>query len=281
MITKSRFSRVCGWTAIFLIVGFGACSKPEPPAAGERPAQAVEESTGKNSLILSAGASTKEAMEALAEQFKADTGTEVKVNLGSSSALAAQILAGAPADLFLSANQQWADEVSKAGHADASVRLLTNSLVIVAPTGNPGDVHKPEDLLSDKVKKIALAGEKVPAGIYADQTLKKLGLLQKLTDANKIVRGQDVRSALSYVVRGEAEAGFVYSTDVSSAPGVSIASEIDPKLHDEIVYVLVLLKHDGENAAAKKLFDFLQSPAADTVYTKFGFSRLTTNGKTP
>ncbi len=220
-------------------------------------------------------------MEALAEQFKTDTGTEVKVNLGSSSALAAQILAGAPADLFLSANQQWADEVSKAGHADTSVRLLTNSLVIVVPAANPGEVHKPEDLLSDKVKKIALAGEKAPAGMYADQTLEKLGLLQKLTDANKIVRGQDVRSTLSYVERGEAEAGFVYSTDVGSAKGVSVASEIDPKLHDDIVYVLVLLKHDAENSTAKKLFDFLQSPAADAIYKKFGFSRLSPDGKTP
>ncbi|HEY2881869.1 MAG TPA: molybdate ABC transporter substrate-binding protein, partial [Pirellulales bacterium] len=185
--------------------------------------------------------------------------------------------AGAPADLFLSANQQWADEVQKAGHTADTVRLLTNRLVIVTPAGNPGEVHKPEDLLADKVKKIALAGEKVPAGMYADQSLEKLGLLKKLTDGDKIVRGQDVRSALSYVQRGEAEAGIVYSTDVDSAPGVTLVYEFDPRLHDEIVYVLVLLKRDNENSAAKKFFEFLQSPAADAVYAKLGFSRLSAN----
>ena len=154
-------------------------------------------------------------------------GGEVKVNLGPSSGLAGQILAGAPADLFLSANQEWADEVQKAGQTATATRLLTNRLVIVVPTGNPGGVQKPDDLLSDKVKKIALAGEKVPAGMYADQSLEKLGLLKKLTDAGKIVRGQDVRSALSYVERGEAEAGIVYSTDVGSAEGVEQEYEFD------------------------------------------------------
>jgi molybdate transport system substrate-binding protein len=213
-------------------------------------------------------------MEALAAQFQTESGTEVKINLGPSNGLAAQILAGAPADLFLSANQEWAAEIQKANLAQSTARLLTNQLVIVVPAGNPGEVHKPDDLLSSKVKKVSLAGEKVPAGMYADQALGKLGLLKQLTDSDKIVRGQDVRSALSYVQRGEAEAGIVYSTDVSSAQGVTSTYEFDPQLHDEIVYVLVLLKRDGENPQAKKLFEFLQSPKADEVYAKFGFSRL-------
>jgi molybdate transport system substrate-binding protein len=265
-----------GWMAVLFAVGLSACSKQTPPTVAEKPGQApsVAPSAAKEPLIVSAAASTKEVMEALADQFKADTGTEVKINLGPSSGLAAQILAGAPADLFLSANQEWADAVKKANQTETAVRLLTNGLVIVVPAGNPGEVHNPSDLLSAKVKKIALAGEKVPAGIYADQSLTKLGLLKKLTDGDKIVRGQDVRSALSYVQRGEAEAGIVYSTDVGSAPGVTAAYEFDPKLHDEIVYVLVLLKHGGESAEAKKFFEFLQSPTADAVYAKFGFSRL-------
>ena len=119
------------------------------------------------------------------------------------------------------------------------MRLLTNQLVIVVPSGNPGDVREPKDLLSDKVKKIALAGEKVPAGMYAEQALTKLDLLPQLTAAQKIVRGQDVRNTLSFVERGEAEAGIVYSTDVRIASGVTTAHEFDASLHDEIVYVLV------------------------------------------
>jgi molybdate transport system substrate-binding protein len=225
-------------------------------------------------LLVSAAASTKDVIEALDKQFTEKSGTEIKVNAGPSNGLAQQILAGAPADLFLSANQQWADEVKKGGQAAESVRLLTNKLVIVVPKGNPGGVHEPKDLLSPKVKKIALAGEKVPAGIYAGQALTKLDLLKQLTEADKIVRGQDVRNTLSFVERGEVEAGIVYSTDVRAAAGVVTAYEFDPSLHDEIVYVLVLLKHGSDNPSARDLYIFLQSLAADETYNSFGFTRL-------
>jgi molybdate transport system substrate-binding protein len=259
--------------AAFLIVALGACSGPPPQGVTEKSHDAAASGNASSEPItISAAASTKEVIESLADQFHTKMGGEVKV--GPSSGLAGQILAGAPADLFLSANQEWADEVQKTGQTAMATRLLTNQLVIVVPTGNPGDVKQPDDLLSDKVKKIALAGEKVPAGMYANQSLEKLGLLKKLTDAGKIVRGQDVRSALSYVERGEAEAGIVYSTDVGSAEGVEQEYEFDAKLHDEIVYVLVLLKHGSENPVAQKFYEFLQSPAADATYAKSGFARL-------
>jgi molybdate transport system substrate-binding protein len=225
-------------------------------------------------LIVSAAASTKDVIEALGQEFTTASGTEVKVNAGPSNTLASQILAGAPADLFLSANRQWADAVEKGGEAASTVRLLTNRLVIVVPKLNPGEIHEPKNLLSAKVKKVALAGEKVPAGIYARQALTKLGLIQPLSDANKIVRGQDVRNTLSFVERGEVEAGIVYSTDVRAASGVVTAYEFDSALHDKIVYVLVLLKHGSDNPAAGDLYKFLQSPQADDTYTRFGFTRL-------
>jgi molybdate transport system substrate-binding protein len=225
-------------------------------------------------LVVSAAASTKDVVEALGQAFKTASGVDVKVNPGPSNALASQILAGAPVDLFLSANQQWADEVKKGGLATESVRLLTSKLVIVVPKNNPGDVHEPKDLLSPKVKKLALADEKVPAGIYGGQALKKLDLLRPLTDQGKIVRGQDVRNTLSFVERGEAEAGIVYSTDIRAASGAVAAYEFDPSLHDEIVYVLVLLNHGQSNPAAVKLYAFLQSAGADETYKSFGFTRL-------
>jgi molybdate transport system substrate-binding protein len=212
-------------------------------------------------------------MEALAEQFNAQSQTEVNVNLGPSSGLASQILAGAPADLFLSASSQWSDEIVKAGKSDQTTRLLTNHLVIVVPQGNPGNVREPADLLSPKVKKIALAGERAPAGMYADQSLTKLGLLQQLTDAGKIVRGQDVRTALAYVASGEAEAGIVYSTDVGVTSKIESVYQFDSTLHDEIVYVLVLIKHSDHNSEARRFYEFLQSSEADKVYEKLGFSR--------
>jgi molybdate transport system substrate-binding protein len=243
-----------------LAICLPACSSK--PAASSHPI-----------VLVSAAASTKEIMEAAGKQFTVETGTEVKFNFGPSSGLASQIAAGAPAELFLSANRQWADDVQTKGLADVSTALLTNRLVIVVPKDNPAKIHTPADLLSPNVKKIALAGETVPAGIYAKQSLTKLQLWDQLTGDNKIVRGEDVRTALAYVERGEAEAGIVYSTDAGIASGVAVAYEFDPSLHDEIVYMLVLLKHGAEQPEVRKLYEFLQSPAADKIYTQYGFSR--------
>ena len=224
-------------------------------------------------LTISAAASTKEIMEALATEFTQQHKTEVQINPGPSSNLATQILAGAPVDLFLSANRQWAEKVQAEGKVQAMAPLLSNRLVLVVPKANPAGITKLEHLANDRLKKLALAGEKVPAGQYADQALTKLNLLEELSKQGKIARGQDVRSALSYVERGEAEAGIVYATDVAAASGVVIACEFDPALHDEIVYVLVLLKREEASPAAQQYYEFLQSPAADALYTKFGFTR--------
>ena len=225
-------------------------------------------------VLISAAASTKEAVGTLAAQHSDKSKDKVQVNPGASNSLATQIIAGAPADLFLSASQEWADKIEEEGLSAQQVRLLTNKLVLVVPKGNPANIKEPQDLASTEVKKLALAGEKVPAGKYADQALEKLGLLDGLINEGKIARGQDVRTALAYVERGEAEAGIVYATDVAAATNVVKVHEFDPALHDEIVYVLVLLKHGVSNPAAKNFFDFLQSADTDAVYKKFGFERL-------
>jgi molybdate transport system substrate-binding protein len=263
--------RALRFVALAIVVLSAGCRKqPLPAPTAAKPSA--------EPIVVSAAASTKEVVDSLCNQFSKSSGVDVRVNVGASNTLATQILSGAPADLFLSANEKWAAEVAKADLAVASTRLLTNGLVIVVPKDSPGEVREPSGLSSEKVKKVALAGENVPAGMYADQALTKLGLLKRLTDAGKIVRGQDVRTALSYVERGEAEAGIVYSTDVQAAANLKIAYEFDPKLHDEIVYVLVLVKHEGSNSTAQKLYDFLRSPEATGMYQKFGFTRLPAGG---
>jgi molybdate transport system substrate-binding protein len=214
-------------------------------------------------------------MEQLGQQFRAQSGVEVKVNAGPSNGLATQILAGAPADVFLSASSQWADKLDEADLVSEQVDLLTNRLVVVVPRGNPAAVHRPEDLETPAVKKLALTGENVPAGMYADQALGKLGLLDELNQAGKIVRGQDVRAALSFVERGEAEAGIVYATDVAIAKDVEIACEFDPALHDKIVYVLVLVKQRPVRPEARRFYEFVQGDAAKEEFAKLGFIPLT------
>jgi molybdate transport system substrate-binding protein len=272
MSKKAVSLRTCV-VAILSLVLVSCSSKDTSPTRQTKDSASAKNASDDEGLVFSAAASTKEVVESLGKDFTAKTGVKVKVNPGPSNGLASQIIAGAPADLFLSANQQWADEVQKSGHAHAMARLLTNRLVIIVPSDNPANVKEPKDLLSTSVKKIALAGENVPAGIYAGQALSKLGWLDELVATQKVVRGQDVRVTLSYVERGEADAGLVYSTDAALASGVKIVHEFDPTLHDEIVYVLVLLEHGSANPRAKELYEFLQSPDADATYAKFGFSR--------
>ncbi len=244
--------------ASFLL--FSACAE-KPTASATNPP-----------ITFSIAASTQEPVELLAQEFRKTHGVEVNLNAGPSSTLASQILAGAPVDVFLSANESLAGDIAR--HTERSVSLLTNRLVLVVPAKNPAEIQSPDDLASSKLQKLALAGENVPAGIYASQALSKLGLLEKLVAEGKIARGQSVRSALAFVERGEAEAGIVYATDVRASKGVEVVYEFDPALHEPIAYVLVLTKQGATNPAATKLFDFLQSSAASAQFTQFGFGKL-------
>lgn len=239
-----------------------------------KPAGNSSATAAATTVTISAAASTQEILATLGRDFSEQQHATVKLNTGPSSGLANQILEGAPADLFLSASPQWAERLQTAGLAETTVPLLTNKLVLIVPRGNPAQVFEPQDLLTERVHKIALAGEQVPAGKYADQALQKLELLQPLTADGKIARGQDVRGALSYVQRGEAEAGIVYATDARITPEVEVVYELDPALHEPIVYALVLLTHGAENPTARQYFDFLQSDTANAVYTAAGFERI-------
>jgi molybdate transport system substrate-binding protein len=219
-------------------------------------------------------ASTKEAVEEIAGLYTKDTGVEVKIVAESSSRLATQIVNDAPADLFLSANDKWADFVKEKGYAHESRPLLANNLVLIVPKGNPAGISKPEDLIGASVKHVALAGSAVPAGIYARQALQKLGLLDALEKEKKIVAGEDVRVTLTFVERGEAEAGIVYDTDARITDKVEVVHTFASNTHDPIRYPLVLLKAGQEKDTARKFFEFMQSPRASEVFKKQGFTTL-------
>jgi molybdate transport system substrate-binding protein len=256
-----------------LIFGFlaavGGCS-----GGGVQTERADDDDQTKRPVIVLVAASTKNAIEEIATQFQTETGIETKISAGPSNALANQVIAGGDADLFLSANLQWADAVEKPGHVAKRRNLLTNGLVLVVPKDNPAQVKRPDDLTSTAVKKIALAGEKVPAGMYADQALASLKLASELAGQNKIVRGHDVRSTLAFVERGEAEAGIVYSTDALISTQVQTVYTFDPKTHDKIAYPLALLKTAQGRSGAKAFYDYLSSKSAAEVFRRHGFELL-------
>ena len=250
------------------------CGLPLASFVGVHCSRRWREQQNRTDVLILVAASANDAVKEIAREFEKQTGAPVKISGGPSQALANQVIQGAPAHLFLSANEEWAKKVDEEGQASKTARLLTNDLVLVVPKGNAARVKTPKDLQSAAVERIALAGEKVPAGKYAQQALTSLKLYDSLVGAKKIVRGQDVRATLTLVERGEVDAGVVYSTDALVTDKVEVVHKFDPKSFDQIVYPLVLLKHGREQADAVKFYEFLQSKEAAKIFAKHGFVRL-------
>ncbi len=224
---------------------------------------------GQGRVVALVAASTSDAMREAAALFLHENGTEVTIQADDSSRLATQILEGAPADLFLSASERWADVLRDKGMVREATVLLGNRLVVVVPRGNASIVTQLKDLTLPAVKHIALAGPTVPAGEYARQALKSL----KLWDAvePRVVSGQNVRTTLAYVERGEVEVGIVYETDAHLSDRVQVVYTFAADSHAPIRYPLVLLIGNHENPLARQFYLFLQSPRAAEIFRKFGF----------
>lgn len=243
---------------------------PSPATAPDPPR---DEAT---SVTLLVAASTSNAIDELVQHFTQRTGSTVRVSPGPSNGLAQQIIHGAPAHVFLSANARWSQSIIDQGLAARSVDLLGNALVLVVPRGNPAKIASPADLIGDRVKHVALAGENVPAGMYAQPALTAAGVYETLLNTGRIVRGQDVRVTLRYVERAEADAGVVYATDARASKQVEVAHVFDPAAYPQVVYPLVLLKAGADHPGATALFEYFQSDAAAGIWLGHGFTRLGT-----
>jgi len=218
---------------------------------------------------LFAAASTRDALNDIVADFQKQSGTAVELNTGASSTLARQIEEGAGADLFLSADGAWADHVADRGLVAERRDLLTNRLVVVVAAGRPAAVHDLADLAGPAVTHLALAGPSVPAGRYARQALTRAGVWERVKD--RVRQAGDVRAALAYVVRGEAEAGLVYATDARGSSAVRVAVRVREDLHPPIRYPLVLVRRDTMKPAARSLYTYLQGEAAAATFRRYGF----------
>ncbi len=220
-----------------------------------------------------AAASLADALKEAATVYVADGGEKPAFNFAGSNVLARQIEAGAPADLFISADAAQMDRVAKAGLVAAGTRhdLLGNALVVVVLRDNGTAVSNVAALTNSAVHKIALADPKaVPAGVYAKQALECLHLW-KGTES-KIVPTENVRAALAAVESGNVEAGIVYRTDVAASKTVKIACEIPAECAPAIVYPVAQMKDAPDAAGAAKFLVFLQSKKAKEVFQRFGFT---------
>lgn len=216
-------------------------------------------------VLVFAAASLKNALDEVNSAY----GRPVIASYAASSALARQIEAGAPAQVFFSADLEWMDylERKKLLAPGTRANLLGNRLTWIVPANAP----RPADPLAalGPSARLAMADPKhVPAGKYAKAALEKLGAWQKL--AGRIAAAENVRAALALVARGEAPLGIVYATDALAEPKVAIAGRLDPGLHPPIVYPAALLARSGP--AAADYFGFLASPRAASIYARHGFT---------
>jgi len=225
----------------------------------------------QDALLVLTAASCVNAMEDVVRTFESSTGTRTRLSAASSNALAQQILAGVEADIFVSANPDWVDLLSAEGMVKEQTPWLGNRLVLVAPLNAARPPRSATALVNHDIKHVAIAGERVPAGKYAEAALQHAGVLRPLRQSGRIARGEDVRLTLGFVESGEAEAGIVYATDAKASSAVEIVHTFPPGSHPPIRYPLARL---SDTTAARSFFLFAQSATAGALTRHHGFLSL-------
>jgi molybdate transport system substrate-binding protein len=225
-------------------------------------------------ITVSAAASLTNAFKALAPAFEArHPGTRLQLNFAASDALLAQIAKGAPVDVFASADQETMDRAQQQRLLATGSRrdFVSNSLVMITPVEGGLPLRALADLQQAGVKRVAVGKpEGVPAGRYAKGALEAAQLWPVVEP--KAVYAQNVRQALDYVARGEAEAGFVYGTDaLVQKDKVRIVLTVPTAT--PIRYPVAVVQHGPNAAGARAFIDFILSAEGQAVLATYGFAK--------
>jgi molybdate transport system substrate-binding protein len=256
--------RTLGLLAI--IAGVSACSTPAAAAGGP-----VE-------LTVFGAASLKDALEALTSAYEtAVPGTTLTIATDSSSTLRTQIEQGAPADLFLSADQENPQTLVDAGLADGpAIDFAGNSLTVIVPADNPAGIESPADLAVPGVKIVA-AGEDVPIATYAGRAIARLATLPgypadyaRAYAANIVSREQNVKAVAAKIALGEGDAAIVYVTDARPSKAVATVA-IPDAANVPAAYAGVVLAASTRHEEAHAFLDWLAGPAGGAIMAGFGF----------
>lgn len=226
--------------------------------------------------LVFAAVSMKTALDVIAEDFAAATGHSAAMSYAGSSSLARQIQAGAPAEVFVSANTAWMDVLETEGLIAPGTRydLVGNAIVLIAADAQaaPVEIAPGLDLagLLDGGRLAMALVDAVPAGIYGKAALESLGLWDSV--APQVAQADNVRAALALVAAGEAPYGIVYATDAVAEPAVTTVGTFPDETHPPIVYPVALT---GSGMPAATAFaDYLKSDAARAVFVQQGFRPL-------
>jgi molybdate transport system substrate-binding protein len=224
-------------------------------------------------IRVGAAVSLRDAFDAIARTYAADTGDAVEFVYGSSGQVAAQVRSGAGLDAFVSAANRQVDDLAKDGLIDPATRRVVagNRLVLVVPRA--AAAGGPKSLADLATAGRVAVGEPrtVPAGQYAAQVLKTLNLTAALD--RKLVYGNSVRQVLAYVERGEVAAGLVYATDARAAGvKVVVVATAEETTHEPIVYPAAVVSAGVHKDAARRFLDYLATPAARDALAARGFT---------
>ena len=226
--------------------------------------------------VVFAAASLKDALDAVNDAWQKQGGKKASISYAASSALAKQIEQDAPADVFISADEDWMDYLATRNliRADTRFDLLGNTLVLIAPKDS-----KLTTTVTPGFPLASLVGEghlpmadtaSVPAGKYGKAALEKLDVWDGVK--HKIAQAENVRAALALVSRGEAPLGIVYATDAKSDPNVKIIDTFPANTHPPIIYPAAATASSTGDASG--FLDFLKSRAADRIFEDKGFKVL-------
>ena len=256
------------WRACFIVI---CCAL----MAQFRPATVTADEPA--TVTVFAAASMTDVLEKLAADYRQRSPDVVRFSFAASSALARQIEAGAPADIFISANEEWADYLAGRNLIEPATRVspLGNTLVMIAPADSPlaeVAIQPGFDIagLVGKGNKLVTGDPtNVPVGIYAKKALENLGVW---TEADPLIaRSDSVRAALALVERGEAPLGIVYGTDARSSTRVKVVGVFPPTSYPPVRYPFVIVAGRQE-PPVRSFFDYITQASAAAVYESYGFT---------
>ncbi|PHM61414.1 molybdate ABC transporter substrate-binding protein [Xenorhabdus ishibashii] len=229
-------------------------------------------------VTVFAAASLTNALDEIAVQYKKEKHGDIVASYASSSTLARQIEQGAPADIFISADQQWMNYASGKQLIVGNTRhtLLGNRLVLIAPK----ESHLNQVEINQKTKwKSLLAGgrlavgdpDHVPVGIYAKESLQYLNAWDTVNPL--IARTNNVRSGMALVERAEVPLGIVYGSDAVASNKVKVVGVFPPESHKSVEYPIAIIK-GHEKQAVRDFYDYLKTPEAAAIFKRYGFNPL-------
>ncbi|MDF8359403.1 molybdate ABC transporter substrate-binding protein [Achromobacter anxifer] len=225
-------------------------------------------------LVVSAAASLTNAFKEVAQGYeKEHAGTKVILNFGASDVLLQQVVKGAPADVFASADQKAMDKAveEKAVKPASRVDFAANQVVLIVPADSKANITALKDLTRDDVKRIAYGNPaSVPVGRYTQGALEAAGLWKEVQA--KSVLAQNVRQSLDYVARGEVDAGFVFATDAAiMADKVKVAVRVPSQT--PVTYPIAVTTREAAAKEAESFVAYVLSPAGQAILSRYGFQK--------